>query len=105
MQFDEWIEQAYSLGASDLHLEADTPIVARIRGELQTVGANVPGAILEQVARELLGEQWPEFIERGSADHSESIAGIRLRVNFFQTVRGIAAAIRLLAPSVKDLRV
>jgi twitching motility protein PilT len=105
MQFEQWIEQAYSLGASDLHLEADTPIVARIRGELQTVGANVPGAALEQVARELLREQWPEFLERGSADHSESIGGIRLRVNFFQTVRGIAAAIRLLAPSVKDLRV
>src|SRR6202522_1853404 len=105
MQFEEWIEQAYSLGASDLHLEADTPIVARIRGELQTVGANVSGATLEQVARDLLGEQWPEFIERGSADHSESIGGIRLRANFFQTVRGIAAAIRLLAPSVKDLRV
>src|SRR5579862_8465651 len=105
MQFQDWIEQAYSLGASDLHLEADTPIVARIRGELQTVGANVPGATLEQVARDLLGEQWPQFIERGSADHSESIGGIRLRANFFQTVRGIALAIRLLAPSVKDLRV
>jgi Tfp pilus assembly pilus retraction ATPase PilT len=83
MQFEEWIEQAYSLGASDLHLEADTPIVARIRGELQTVGANVSGATLEQVARDLLGEQWPQFIERGSADHAESIGGIRLRVNFF----------------------
>src|SRR5580693_1468077 len=105
MQFEQWIEQAYSLGASDLHLEADTPIVARIRGELQTVGANVSGATLEQVARDLLGEQWPQFIERGSADHSESVGGIRLRANFFQTVRGIAAAIRLLAPSVKDLRV
>src|ERR1700722_14487113 len=105
MQFEQWIEQAYSLGASDLHLEADTPIVARIRGELQTVGANVSGATLEQVARDLLGEQWPQFIERGSANHSESIGGIRLRANFFQTVRGIAAAIRLLAPSVKDLRV
>src|SRR5580704_165610 len=105
MQFEDWIEQAYSLGASDLHLEADTPIVARIRGELQTVGANVSGATLEQVARDLLGEQWPQFIERGSADHSESIGGIRLRANFYQTVRGIAAAIRLLAPSVKDLRV
>jgi twitching motility protein PilT len=105
MQFEDWIEQAYSLGASDLHLEADTPIVARIRGELQTVGANVSGATLEQVARDLLGEQWPQFVERGSADHSESIGGIRLRANFYQTVRGIAAAIRLLAPSVKDLRV
>src|SRR3984885_7209823 len=105
MQFEQWIEQAYSLGASDLHLEADTPIVARIRGELQTVGANVSGATLEQVARDLLGEQWPQFIERGSADHSESIGGNRLRADFYQTGGGIAAGIRLLAPSVKDLRV
>ena len=105
MQFQEWIEQAYSLGASDLHLEADTPIVARIRGDLQTVGGVVPGATLQQVARELLGaERWPQFIERGSADLSESVGGIRLRANFYQTVRGLGLAIRLLAPSVKDLR-
>src|SRR6202789_4192083 len=105
MPFEEWIEQAYSLGASDLHLEADTPIVARIRGELQTVGAVISGATLEHVARDLLRDQWQGFLERGSADHAESVGGIRLRANFFQTVRGIAAAIRLLAPSVKDLRV
>jgi twitching motility protein PilT len=104
MQFEEWIEQAYSLGASDLHLEADTPIVARIRGDLQTVGSAVSGATLMQVAHNLLGpERWPDFVERGSADLSESVGGIRLRANFFQTVRGLALAIRLLAPSVKDL--
>jgi twitching motility protein PilT len=105
VQFEEWIEQAYTLGASDLHLEAETPIVARIRGDLQTVGAVVSGAALAQVARELLGEErWREFIERGSADLSLAVGGIRLRANFFRTVRGIAAAIRLLAPNVKDLR-
>jgi twitching motility protein PilT len=105
LQFEEWIEQAYTLGASDLHLEAETPIVARIRGSLQTIGAVVPGAALALVAREILGEQrWREFIERGSADLSLAVAGIRLRANFFRTVRGIAAAIRLLAPNVKDLR-
>jgi twitching motility protein PilT len=105
MQFEEWIEQAYTLGASDLHLEAETPIVARIRGGLQTVGAVVSGAALVQVARELLGEErWREFIERGSADLSLAVGGIRVRANFFRTVRGIAAAIRLLAPNVKNLR-
>jgi twitching motility protein PilT len=105
MQFEEWIEQAYSLGASDLHLEADTPIVARIRGELQSVGGIVPGATLMQVARELLGTaRWPDFVERGSADLSESVGGIRLRANFFQTVRGLGLAIRLLTSGAKDLR-
>ncbi|HMK84925.1 MAG TPA: ATPase, T2SS/T4P/T4SS family [Steroidobacteraceae bacterium] len=105
MQFEQWIEQAYSLGASDLHLEADTPIVARVRGELQTVGGTVSGAALMQVARQLLGaERFAQFVERGSADISEAVGGMRLRANFYQTVRGIAIAIRLLAPAVKDLR-
>ena len=35
--FDELISKARALGASDVHLEAETPIVARIRGELQIV--------------------------------------------------------------------
>ena len=106
MQFEDWIEQAYTLGASDLHLEAGTPIVARIRSQLQTIGAVVTDTTLAQVVRELLGgERWLEFTERGSADLSLAVGGIRLRANFFKTIRGIAAAIRLLAPTVKDLRV
>jgi twitching motility protein PilT len=103
--FDEWIEQAYSLGASDLHLEAETPVVVRIRGDLQSVGGFVAGDTLVQVSRELLGAaHWARFQEQGSADISESVGGIRCRVNFFHTIRGIAIAIRLLAPAIKDLR-
>ncbi len=104
MVVDEWIERAWSLGASDLHLEAGTPLVARVRGELQTVGGVVPGDTLVQAAQDFLGpEGWAQFKDRGSADLSVAIGGVRCRVNFFQTVRGIAAAIRLLAPSVMDL--
>lgn len=101
---DEWIGQAWSLGASDLHLEAGTPPVARVRGELQTIGGAVPGDALVQAAQDFLGaEGWAQFRERGSADLSVAIVGVRCRVNFFQTVRGMAVAIRLLAPSIKDL--
>jgi twitching motility protein PilT len=101
---DEWIDQAWSLGASDLHLEAGTPLVARVRGELQTLGGAVPGDALVQAAQDFLGaEGWAQFRERGSADLSVAIGGVRCRVNFFQTVRGLAVAIRLLAPSIKDL--
>ncbi len=105
MLFDEWIEQAYALGASDLHLEAETPVLVRVRGDLQAAGGSVGGGTLAQVGRELLGaERWAHFLERGSADLSETIAGVRCRVNLFQTVRGMAAAIRLLSPVIKDLR-
>src|ERR1700688_298638 len=104
MIVDEWIEHAWSLGASDLHLEAGTPVVARVRGELQTVGGVVSGDTLVQAAQDFLGaEGWSNFKGRGSADISVAIGGVRCRVNFFQTLRGVAAAIRLLAPKVMDL--
>jgi twitching motility protein PilT len=101
---DEWIDQAWSLGASDLHLEAGTPLVARVRGELQAISGAVPGDALVRAAQDFLGaEGWAQFRERGSADLSVAIGGVRCRINFFQTVRGLALAIRLLAASIKDL--
>jgi twitching motility protein PilT len=88
-----------------LHLETDTPVVARIRGDLQTVGGTIAGERLLQAGQDLLGaEGWAQFKARGSADISVAIAGTRCRASLFQTVRGIAFAIRLLAPSIKDLR-
>jgi twitching motility protein PilT len=105
MIFDDWIEQAYALGASDLHLEAGTPVIVRIRGELQSVGGIVTGDALLQVGQDLLGtDGWLQFKERGSADLSTEIGGIRCRANLFRTIRGIAVAVRLLSPGVKDLR-
>src|SRR5258708_6442932 len=104
MILDKWVETAYSLGASDLHLETDTSVVARIRGELQTVSGVVAAERLVQAGQDLLGaEGWAQFKVRGSADISITISGARCRANFFRTVRGIAIAIRLLAPSIKDL--
>src|SRR5229473_6113692 len=101
MSLENWVEKARSLGASDLHLETDTPVVARIRGELQTVGGVVAGERLVQAGQTLLGaEGWAQFKVRGSADMSIAISGSRCRANFFRTVRGMAIAIRLLAPSI-----
>ena len=105
MIFDEWIEQAYALGASDLHLEAGTPVIVRVRGELQSVGGIVTGEALLQVGQDLLGTAgWREFKERGSADLSADIGGVRCRANLFRTIRGMAVAVRLLSPGIKDLR-
>jgi twitching motility protein PilT len=105
MSIKAWIQKARELGASDLHLESGTPLVARIRGELAPVGEATPGAYLEQLAQTLLGAAgWEAFLERGSADVSVAIAGLRCRVNLYRTVRGIAIAIRLLTPAVNGLR-
>ena len=105
MSIKAWIQNARELGASDLHIEAGTPIVLRVRGDLTPSGDPIPGAYLEQVAEHLFGaEAWEHFLERGSADASVAIAGLRCRVNLYRTVRGIALAVRLLTPAVNGLK-
>ncbi len=105
MTLKDWIQKGRELGASDLHLETGTPLVARIRGDLTPIGEPVGGARLAEVGQELLGaEAWNRFAERGSADVSIVASGLRCRVSLFRTIRGIAMAVRLLAPAVSDLR-
>jgi twitching motility protein PilT len=105
MSLEDWIQRGRDLGASDLHLETGTPAVFRIRGELMPIGEPVAASRLTEVGQGLLGaEPWNRFLERGSADISMMTAGLRCRVSLFRTLRGIALAVRLLAPSVNDLR-
>jgi twitching motility protein PilT len=105
MSLRDWIKKGRELGASDLHLEAETPLVARIRGDLSALAPAIPGATLLQAGREVLGsEAWSEFQSRGSADVSRTIQGVRCRINIFQTVRGVAMAIRLLSQFQNNLR-
>ena len=105
MNFKDSILRARTAGASDLHLEAGTPIVARVRGQLTPLGEILTGVQLTEMAKELLtAEDWADFNARGSADISLVVAGTRCRINFYRTIRGLAMAARLLAPSVGDLR-
>jgi len=105
MSVEEWIRKGRELGASDLHIEADTVPVARVRGELSSIGPPVAGALVVHAGRELLGSDgWSQFLSRGSADLSRTIAGVRCRINIFQTLRGVALAVRLLSSFQNNLR-
>jgi twitching motility protein PilT len=105
MSLKSWIQKGRELGASDLHLESGTPLVARIRGDLTPIGDPVPAQRIIEAGQELLGiEAWEAFLERGSADVSLAAGGMRCRMSLFRTIRGIAIAVRLLAPSVNNLR-
>ena len=97
MTLESLIASAKQQGASDLHLEAGLPAALRVRGNLHTAGEPVAAQILAGFAREILGEHWPQFLERHSADLSRTISGVRCRINILQTSRGIGFAIRLLA--------
>ncbi len=104
MFLQEWLARARALGASDLHLESDTAVVVRVRGELQPLGAAVAADRLLQSTQDALGvEGWAQFLERGSADVALSMGALRCRASFYRTLRGIGVAVRLLTPSVRDL--
>ncbi len=103
--FNDWVRVGKERGASDLHLEAGTPVVYRIRGEIVQAGAAVPGEALLQAAKSLLGPaQWSAFVEQRSADISRTIQGTRCRINVFQTVRGVGFAIRILSSFQNTIR-
>jgi twitching motility protein PilT len=105
MPLREWIHAARKRGASDLHLESAAPPVARVRGELLSVGEVLAPPDVKAIMHELLGpEAWEHFTHRGSADLSLVVGGTRCRINLYRTIRGYAIAVRLLSPSVNDLR-
>src|SRR5437868_4704970 len=97
MTLESLIASARQQGASDLHLESALPAAVRIRGNLHTLGEPIAPTALAGFAREILGDAWPQFLERRSADLSRTIAGVRCRINILQTSRGVGFAIRLLA--------
>src|SRR6185503_13494671 len=98
MNVEGLIAAARDQGASDLHLEPGLPAALRIRGTLRTTGEPLPPKSLLDSARDLIGgDHWPRFLERRSFDFSKTISGVRCRINIFQTARGVAMAIHLLA--------
>ncbi|HTT06399.1 MAG TPA: ATPase, T2SS/T4P/T4SS family [Steroidobacteraceae bacterium] len=105
MLLQDWLARARALGASDLHLESDTPAVVRVRGELQPLGSIMAADRMLQTAQDALGaEGWAQFLARGSADLALSLGALRCRASFYRTLRGVGIAVRLLTPSVRDLR-
>ena len=94
----EWVKTGIKRGASDLLLEAGTPAVFRVRGELASFGGAISANVLSAKVEKLLDAgQWQEFVDRRSADLSRTICGTRCRIHIFHTIRGLGLAIRLLS--------
>jgi len=97
MTLESLISAASRQGASDLHLEPGLPAALRVRGTLRLAEDPLPGKLLADLAREILGaEGWQQFATKRSADFSKTIGGVRCRFNVLHTSRGVGFAIRLL---------
>ena len=104
MRIDSLIQCAREQGASDLHLEGGLPATFRVRSVLRRQGEPLPAAVLTSMAREILGDEWNAFVDRGSADLSRVLAGQRCRLNILRSSRGVGFAIRLLSSSQATLK-
>ena len=70
MTLETLVRTALAAGASDVHLEGGLPMTLRVRGSLRRSGEAVQAGTLTELARDLLGADWNDFVERGSADRS-----------------------------------
>lgn len=98
MHLQNIIQTALERKASDIHFTKGRPPLLRIDGALiplpSETDLNPPE--LEAIARELCGERFEEFLERGEIDFTFQAPTSRLRVNVYRQ-RGIpAAALRVI---------
>lgn len=107
-KFDKTVKLCAAQDISDIHLMAGQGLVYRKRGTIcfdqKTKWTNEE---LNVLAKEVLNPlQQKTLVERNSVDFAISVGNIRLRINIFSTIKGLAAAVRLLPgqiPSVEDL--
>ncbi|MGN1056392.1 MAG: type IV pilus twitching motility protein PilT, partial [Comamonas sp.] len=92
--------------ASDIHLSASAPALARIHGDLQAL---TPHALEAAEVQQLLHScmtpaQREQFAAGSDLDFAWSHDGHRFRVHVFHQARGPAAALRLIAARIPSLQ-
>ncbi|WP_032121835.1 MULTISPECIES: type IV pilus twitching motility protein PilT [Clostridium] len=91
--------------ASDLHLTVGIPPTIRANGRLQGIKEDkLSPQDTEKYAKEILGDLYETYLERGELDTSYSVPGLgRFRVNVFKQRGSSAIAIRFISLKVPTL--
>jgi len=104
-QFSEIIQQGMQQGYSDIHLTGGHPLVYRQKGTLH-FDRNLQWRHreLDFLVQRLLGPGEMEvFRQQMSVDIARTIGAVRVRINIYNTLRGLSLAIRLLPGHPPDL--
>lgn len=105
-EFQQWLYDAYSVKASDIHLSVGVPPVFRVNGELKRQGESILlPEHTDEIAKHMIPTHlWDVFQERGELDFSYSLPGVsRFRVNAYRQRSSIALAIRIIPTSVPSM--
>lgn len=105
MNVEQLIHHAHEVGASDIHLVYGVPPKFRVNGSLVSATETpLTHEELEQVARDLAGENYKQIETIGEYDMALTVAGVRVRVNLFRSQGHISAALRLLSDVIPPLQ-
>lgn len=104
MTFEEFIMQARSLGASDIHLTVGAPTVIRVNGELRRFTELSDQVVHRTIVSILSSEQEKKLTDGEDIDFSFELKnGARQRVNVFHQSGRLACSIRLLNAEIPTL--
>ena len=99
---EHWLAQTLAVGGSDLHLSAGVPPMARVLGQLQTLGTHAVDSTYLQDQLQTLLPDWPTAQDHDSAI---AIAGLgRFRVNVFAQSRGWSSVWRCIPERIPSLQ-
>lgn len=104
-KFESLIASALSLGVSDIHITGGHPVVYRINGVLKfQTNLKWNHQEVDTLVETLLTPgQLNQLRERDSLDCAMSLQMARLRINFFNTTRGLSLAIRILPGTIPTI--
>ena len=105
-QLDAHLERAVQLGASDLHLAADSPVYARVLGQLQAVSPErLSPEQAESIITEFLGPELnAKLRETLELDTSYTLpSGDRFRVNAFLERKGWSLVARHFSSHIRSV--
>ena len=99
---EHWLAQTLAVGGSDLHLSAGVPPMARVLGQLQTLGTHAVDSTYLQDQLQTLLPDWPTAQDHDSAI---AIAGLgRFRVNVFAQSHGWSSVWRCIPERIPSLQ-
>jgi len=103
--FNDLIINAAKEGSSDLHISANQPLVYRRNGFIVTEKAmRMTHQEIDDLLLEILTPHQLQMLKnRWSVDFAYTVQNVRIRVNVFNTVRGLSMAIRLLPARIPSI--
>ncbi|KAA3617286.1 MAG: PilT/PilU family type 4a pilus ATPase [Calditrichaeota bacterium] len=105
--FTETLKLAIKNGASDVHFSSGMPPVLRIIGQLRQVDVEaLENSELTELFHSMLNERQKKyFLEHNEIDFAVDLKGLsRFRINFFQHMKGISGAFRIVSNEIKTIQ-